>query len=249
MVGGELMRMCTSLRAGVRAPSRRSCGWWCRARSSRRRPRPACPEHVALGVELHLDPEVADGVARLDEGAADVVVADQPHLERHAGFFGEAERRRHAGVGHRDHDVGLDRLLARELPAELLAHLVDVASEDAAVGAREVDVLEDAAGARRGRERPEALDALRRSPRAPRRARSRARTRASMRSRAQVSDATTTASLMRPEHQRPEPVGVARRDQLVAASERPASRRRAPAEALDRRDPRALAARRRRSDE
>ena len=40
--------------------------------------------------------------------------------------------------------------LARELAAEVLAHLVDVPPEHAAVGAREVDVLEDAVVPGRG---------------------------------------------------------------------------------------------------
>ena len=50
---------------------------------------PLAGEHLGLRVELHLHAEVADGVARLDERAADVVVANQPHLERQARLLGE----------------------------------------------------------------------------------------------------------------------------------------------------------------
>ena len=63
---------------------------------------PFAAQHVGLRVQLHLDAEVADGVARLDEGAADVVVADEPHLERQLGLLGKAQRRRHAGIGYAD---------------------------------------------------------------------------------------------------------------------------------------------------
>ena len=48
------------------------------------------------------------------------------------------------GVRHRDDDVGLDRVLARELAAERLAHGVDVRAPQHRVRAREVDVLEHA---------------------------------------------------------------------------------------------------------
>ena len=47
-----------------------------------------------------------------------------------------------SGTG--DHESACDRVLAGELAAELLADLVDGATEDAAVGPREVDVLEHA---------------------------------------------------------------------------------------------------------
>ena len=72
------------------------------------------------------------------------MVADEAHLVGQVRLLGVADGRRHARVGDGDHDVGRDGALARELAAERLAHLVDVAAEDAAVGAREVDVLEDA---------------------------------------------------------------------------------------------------------
>ena len=44
-------------------------------------------------------------LGRLDEGAADIVVADDAELERHAGMLAVAERGRHAGIRHRHHDV------------------------------------------------------------------------------------------------------------------------------------------------
>src|SRR5581483_10847749 len=53
-------------------------------------------EHLALRVELDLDAEVTDRLLRLDEGSADVVIADEPEFQREARFFGVADRRRHA---------------------------------------------------------------------------------------------------------------------------------------------------------
>ena len=55
-------------------------------------------EHVAVGVVLEADAHVADGVGRLDEGAADVVVADDAEIEGQAGGLGVADRRRRAGI-------------------------------------------------------------------------------------------------------------------------------------------------------
>ncbi len=87
---------------------------------------------------------MADAVAGLDEGAPDIVVADDAELERDAGLDGIAERGRDARIGHRDDDVGGDRALARQLGADPLARLVDAAALDDAVGTGEVDVFEDA---------------------------------------------------------------------------------------------------------
>ena len=50
------------------------------------------------------------------------------------------------GVGHADDDVGVDGGLAGELAAHVHAHRVEELVADDAVGAGEVDVLEDAEG-------------------------------------------------------------------------------------------------------
>ena len=57
---------------------------------------------------------MADVVGRLDEGAADIVVADDPKLERDAAFRRVAHRGGHAGIRHRHDDVGVDVALARQ---------------------------------------------------------------------------------------------------------------------------------------
>src|SRR5271155_1254 len=72
------------------------------------------------------------------------MVADQRHAERNAGFRGVSYRSRNARIGHRRDDVGLDRMLARQQSSEALAALVHPAAKDQAVGARKINVFEDA---------------------------------------------------------------------------------------------------------
>ena len=80
----------------------------------------------------------------LDERAPDVAVLDQAVVLRQAAGAGEAAGGGVAGVGHRDHEVGLDRRLGREQLAHAPARGLHDAALEARVGTREVDVLEDA---------------------------------------------------------------------------------------------------------
>ena len=84
----------------------------------------------AVGRMLHAHAEFAHALGRLNEGAADIVVADDAEFERHAGMLAVAERGGHAGIRHRHHDIDLDMAFARELGAEGLADLVDRAAAD-----------------------------------------------------------------------------------------------------------------------
>ncbi len=93
---------------------------------------------------LELDAELPDALLGLDEGAADIVIADDAVFEGQSGFLRVADRRRHAGIGNRHDDVGIGRRFARQLPAHLLAHLVDRAAADDGVGPGEIDIFEDA---------------------------------------------------------------------------------------------------------
>ena len=109
---------------------------------------------------LHAHAEFAHALGRLDEGAADIVVADDAEFERHAGMLAVAERGRHAGIRHRHHDVDLDMALAGELRAEGLADVVDRAAADDGIRPREIDVFEDAGPRRLRRERLVAVRAV-----------------------------------------------------------------------------------------
>ncbi len=116
----QAMRICTS----VAPASRTICTIFCEVvprtmESSTSTTRlPSIMRRLALC--LQLDAHVADGVGRLDEGAADIVVADDAELEGNAGFLGETDRGRRAGIRHRHDDVGLDRLsIASSAPMRL----------------------------------------------------------------------------------------------------------------------------------
>ncbi len=82
-------------------------------------------QHRAVGGVFQLHAEVADVVGRLDEGAADIVVADDAEFERDAALLRVAHRGGDAGIGDRDDDVGRDIGLEGEFGADALAGVVD----------------------------------------------------------------------------------------------------------------------------
>ena len=105
-------------------------------------------------VELEPQPPLAQLLAGLDEGPRDVAVLDQAVVAGQPRGAREAARGRVARVGNGDHQVGLDRGLLPEDFAHPPADLLQDLALEAAVGSREVDVLEDAVG------RPPRLDHL-----------------------------------------------------------------------------------------
>ena len=107
----------------------------------------------AVGGMLHAHAELAHRLGRLDEGAADIMVADDAELVGKPAGLREAEGRRHAGIRHRNDHVRIDGGFESQLAAHALADIVDAAAVHDGIGAREVDVFEDV-GARRllGRE-------------------------------------------------------------------------------------------------
>src|SRR5699024_3046606 len=97
-------------------------------------------DHLAQRVELQTDAQLADGLAGLDEGPADVGVLDHPLPVGDAGLLGVSDGGRGAGLRCGDHQVRVDRVLPGQAPAHLPAGFVDAAAGDAGVGAGEVDV-------------------------------------------------------------------------------------------------------------
>ena len=73
---------------------------------------------------------------------------------------GVADRRGHAGIGHRHDHVGVDGIFARQLRAHRLAHVIDRAAMDDGIGPGEIDIFEDAGACRLRREGLVAVDAL-----------------------------------------------------------------------------------------
>lgn len=112
---------------------------------------PLAPHVLPQRVELEPDAELAQGLRRLDEGAPDVRVLHEALAVGDAGLLGVADRRRGAGLGHRDDQVGLHRVLLGQLAADLHPRGVHVPAGDGGVRAGHVDVLEEAAlGLRHG---------------------------------------------------------------------------------------------------
>src|SRR6202035_2096086 len=111
------------------------------------------------GIEFEFDAEIADGLRRLDEGAADVVIANEAHAEGNFGFEREANGGGDTGVWNGDDHVGFDGMFLSEETAEHFAGVGHGAAEDDAVRARKIDVLEDAVLVRLRRAEADGLDA------------------------------------------------------------------------------------------
>ena len=116
------------LGARRRAPSRRSSSGGAAHDAVVHQDHALALDRGAVGVVLQLHAEMADMVGRLDEGAADIVVADDAELEGNARLGCIADRRGHARIGHRDrpHRPATARL-AGQLGADALARLIDAA--------------------------------------------------------------------------------------------------------------------------
>ena len=77
-------------------------------------------DHGAVGGVLEPHAKLTDVLGRLDEGAPDIVVADDAELEGNADCLRIADRGWDAGIGHRHDDVGIGRRFAGELGAHRL---------------------------------------------------------------------------------------------------------------------------------
>ena len=97
-----------------------------------------------IGAVFQLHAELANALFRLDEGAADIVVANDAELERRSDFLRIADCRRHPGIRNGNDDVGVGRRLARQLPPHLFPHVIDAAPFDDGIGPGKIDVFEDA---------------------------------------------------------------------------------------------------------
>ena len=71
-----------------------------------------------------------------------------------------AQRRGHAGIGHRDHHVGVGGRFSRQLLADALARFIDIAAFDGGIGPGEIDIFEDAEAVRLRLEGEMAFDAV-----------------------------------------------------------------------------------------
>ena len=113
-----------------------------------------------LALCFSFTPEMADAVGRLDEGAPDIVIADDAELER------DAPMPRHNPSAAGTPESGTGTTMSASAGASrassapmLLAHLVDVAALDHGIGPREIDIFEDAEARAAWAGRDAALDA------------------------------------------------------------------------------------------
>src|SRR3546814_486409 len=88
---------------------------------------------VCIVLQLHA--QMADLVARLDEGAANIVGTDDPQFEGNARLLGIADRGRDAAVGNGNHIVGLDRIFDGKLRTDCLPDGIDGGAINDRVGA------------------------------------------------------------------------------------------------------------------
>src|ERR1017187_5515117 len=102
-------------------------------------------DHVAERIQLEPDATLPDGLAGLDEGPADIAVLDQALAIRDAAALGVSDRRWGARLGHRDHQVGIDRMLSRQPTADGHPGGMHAATADRGIWPGQVDVLEQAA--------------------------------------------------------------------------------------------------------
>ena len=87
---------------------------------------------------------MARAVAGLDEGPPDIVRANDPQFEGDPALLGIADRRGHAAVRHRDHQVGFGRGLLGQLHPDPLAHVIDRLTAHHRIRAAEIDMFENA---------------------------------------------------------------------------------------------------------
>ena len=119
---------------------------------------PLSLDQAAIGIVLALDAGMTRAVGRLDEGATDIVRADDAELERNAGTLGIADGRGDAAVGHRNDEIDVDRIFDRKLCTDGLACRIHRAPVENRIGAAEVDMLENAGARRTFAERPMAVN-------------------------------------------------------------------------------------------
>ena len=91
---------------------------------------PLAAHRLGVGIVLQLDRIGAVLLCRLDEGAADIMIADDAKIEGDRRRLGIAERRRHAGIGHRNDQIGVDVRFTGQFGTDGFAGVIDAAALD-----------------------------------------------------------------------------------------------------------------------
>jgi hypothetical protein len=101
-------------------------------------------QHIGQGIELDADTRLPHRLGGLNEGATHIAILDQAIGEGDTAGLGVANRRGDAGIGNADHNVGLHRRFARQHFTDPHPIAVERLAKKAAIGAGEVNHLEDA---------------------------------------------------------------------------------------------------------
>ena len=96
-------------------------------------------------IELETDTKLSDRLRGLDERTSDVGVLDQTLCEWDAGLLGVSDSCRGSALGHRNHQICIDRTLTCQLTSHLCPNSVNSVPGNSGVGASKVDELEQAA--------------------------------------------------------------------------------------------------------
>src|SRR2546423_15439986 len=96
------------------------------------------------GIQLDAHAEAADRLLRLNERAADIVIAHETEPERQSAFRRITNRRRHARIRNRDDEVDIGGVLDREALTHFVPRTIHGLTEDERVGPREVHMLKNA---------------------------------------------------------------------------------------------------------
>ena len=102
-----------------------------------------------VGIMLALHASMARSVRWLDEGAADIMRADDAKFKRYSALLRIPDGGRNTAIGHGHHQVGIAGHFARQFRTDVLAAFIDAALVENGIGPAEIDMLENA-GSRTG---------------------------------------------------------------------------------------------------
>ena len=100
-------------------------------------------QHGAIGAVLQLHAQIADLIRGFNEGAPDIMIADDAKLKRDAGFHRIAHRRRHAGIRHWNNQIRRNAAFARQFRTNALACFINRRAFHDAVRPREIDIFKN----------------------------------------------------------------------------------------------------------
>ena len=142
-MGGHEMRICISLAPASRISSIRLREVVPRTIESSMTTTDFTLDHVMDRIKFNTDPEFTQKLGRLDKGAADIMVADHPHLIRQAQLLGIAQRRVKAGVRDPHDKIRFGRMLNGQLCPQPFSDLINIITKNTAVRSGKINILKN----------------------------------------------------------------------------------------------------------